>query len=61
MLITENVTINNKEFIHNYSDSGFYIQKNGTDEMYISAYDLPEKGYTYTETNKEIEDESSID
>ena len=57
MLITEIVKINNKEFVHNYSDSGFYIQKNGTEELYVSAYDLPEMGYTYTETDKKIEDE----
>ena len=57
MLITERVKINNKEFIHNYSDEQFYIQKNGTDELYESAYDLPEKNYTYTETGKKIEDE----
>ena len=63
MLITERVKINNKEFIYNYSDEQFYIQKNGTDELYEDAYDLPEKGYTYTETDKKIEDEdeSSID
>lgn len=57
MLITERVKINNKEFIHNYSDEQFYIQKNGTDELYESAYDLPEKKYTYIETDKKIEDE----
>lgn len=61
MLITERVKIGNREFIHNYSDANFYIQKNETEELYESAYDLPEKGYTYTETDKEIEDESSID
>ena len=57
MLITENVKINNKEFIHNYSDSEFYIKKDGTEELYVNAYDLPESGYTYTETDKKIEDE----
>lgn len=63
MLITERVKINNKEFIHNYSDENFYIKKDGTEELYINAYDLPEMGYTYTETDKKIEDEdeSSID
>ena len=44
MLITERVKIGNREFIHNYSDANFYIQKKGTEELYESAYDLPEKG-----------------
>lgn len=60
MVITETVTLNNKEFVHNYSDEKFYIRKVGTNEVYSEAYDLPEKGYKYEETQEKIEDESSI-
>lgn len=57
MIITERVELNEKEFIHNYSDEGFYIQKQGTDEIYSDAYDLPEFNYVYIETDKKIEPE----
>lgn len=57
MIITENVIINNKEFVHNFSDEKFYIKKEGTEEIYEEAYDLPNMGYIYIETDKKIETE----
>ena len=49
MLVTETLIISNKEFIHNYSDDGHYIIRNDG-VRYIDAIDLPESGYTYTES-----------
>lgn len=54
MIITETVQLDGKTFIHNYSDSGFYIQKQGTDEIYSDVYDVPESNYTYIETEEKI-------
>ena len=39
----------------NKSDSNKYIQKEGTDEIYIEAWDLIEFEYVYIETDIEIE------
>ena len=58
MIITEKVTLNDKEFIYNYSDEGFYMQKQGTDEVYSDAYDLLDSNYTYVETDIPIESEA---
>ena len=38
-----------------YSDEGFMIQKDGTDEVYSEAVDVDGIGYTYTETEYRIE------
>ena len=59
MIITETIKLNNKEFIHNYSNEGYYIQKTGTDEIYADAMDLPEMGFTYEETDKKIEEDNN--
>lgn len=59
MIITETVIIRNKEFIHNYSDEGYYIERDGI--LYADAMDLPENGYVYTETDQLIEIEEEID
>lgn len=37
--------------IYTYSDVGKKIQKVGTDEIYDTAIDLPNAGYTYAETD----------
>lgn len=55
MIITETITIRNKEFIRNYSDEGFYIQKVGTEEVYSEAIDPTDSGRTYIETDKLID------
>ena len=41
--------------IYTYSDVGKKIQKIGTDEIYDTAIDLPNAGYTYAETDADSE------
>lgn len=41
--------------IRTYSDLGKKIQKIGTDEIYDTAIDLPNAGYTYAETDTDSE------
>ena len=41
--------------IYIYSDLGKKIQKIGTDEIYDTAIDLPNAGYTYAETDADSE------
>lgn len=53
MIQTESVTINNKEFIKTYSDSGFMIERGGV--QYSEAIDPIEFGRVYTETDIPIE------
>ena len=55
MVITENIKINKKTFVRNYSDQNLMIQKVGTEEIYEEAIDLPESGFVYTETDIPIE------
>ena len=55
MLVTEEIIINSKRYVHNYSDAGFYINKVGTTEMYEDAIDLPDSGFQYIETDNYIE------
>lgn len=52
MIITETITRNGKQFIHNYSSLGNYIERDGI--KYGDAVDLPEMGYTYTETDEAL-------
>jgi hypothetical protein len=57
MIITETITINNKEFIRHYSDANFYIQKVNTEEIYSEAVDPIEfTDRTYIETSEKIEE-----
>jgi hypothetical protein len=56
MIISEIITINDKQFIKNYSDLGFYIQKVNTKEIYSEAIDPIEfTDRTYIETDRFIE------
>ena len=41
--------------IRTYSDVGKKIQKVGTNEIYDTAIDLPNAGYTYAETDVDSE------
>jgi len=41
--------------IYTYSDVDKKIQKVGTDEIYDTAIDLPNAGYTYAETDADSE------
>lgn len=60
MLVTETVKLNERTFIHNYSDANMYIIRNDG-VMFADAYDLPEKNYTYTESTKELPTEKIDD
>lgn len=53
MLITETVTINDRQFRHNYSDAGFFIIRNDGQE-FEDAYDIMEVDWTYTESDRKI-------
>lgn len=55
MIKTEPLTINNHALIRTYSDAGFKIRKDGTDEIYDEAIDPADSGRTYTETDESIE------
>lgn len=43
--------------VYTYSDAGMKILQVETGIVYEDALDVPESGYTYTETNIAIEDE----
>ena len=55
MIITENLTIDNREFVKHYSDGGFYIRQDQTGVDYAEAIDVAESDFTYTETDIPIE------
>ena len=54
MIITE--TIGDR--IHTYSDIGMKIKQEQTGIIYDDAMDVPEKGYTYIETDEPIQTEN---
>lgn len=56
MIITEKVTINGTEFVHNYSGSGYQIERDGV--QYSDAIDPVDSGRTYTETDVLIEQDA---
>lgn len=47
MIITENVTIRNRDFIRTYSDEGRYVVRDGV--SYSEAIDPLDSGRVYTE------------
>lgn len=59
MIVTEQLTINDKPFTKNYSDSGYYIERDGV--RYSEAIDPAELGRTYTETDVPIEEETQTE
>lgn len=59
MIITETILINNKEYIHTYSSSGFMIERDGV--CYAEAIDPVGFDRTYTETNELMEDEATAE
>ena len=61
MIVQENITINNKQFVKTYSNADFYIKKKGTDEVYVDAIDLPTSNFEYVETEDKIEKLEEID
>lgn len=59
MIITEQLTINNKAFIKTYSDEGFMVEREGV--RYAEAIDPAEFGRQYIETDEPIEPEEEPD
>lgn len=53
MIVTEKIELNGIEYIRNYSDSGFYIERDGV--KYGEAIDPVGFGRVYTETDELIE------
>ena len=53
MIVTEQLTINDRQFTKTYSDSGFMVARDGA--QYSEAIDPAEFGRTYTETDIPIE------
>ena len=60
MIITEQITINNRQFTKTYSDSGFMVERDG--EQYSEAIDPIEfaSERIYTETDIPIEGEGDL-
>ena len=59
MIVTEQITINDRQFTKTYSDSGYMIERDGA--QYSEAIDPAEFGRTYTETDIPIEGEPISD
>ena len=55
MIQTENVTINEKQFVRTYSDSGYYIHGGSPEGDYAEAIDPADAVRTYTETDIPVE------
>jgi hypothetical protein len=53
MIISEIITINNEQYLHTYSSTGFTIERDGGE--YSDAIDPIDSGRVYTETNNKIE------
>ena len=58
MIVTEQITINDRQFTKTYSDSGYMIERDGA--QYSEAIDPAEFGRTYTETDIPIEGEGDL-
>lgn len=58
MIKTETVTINDKQFIRTYSDSGYLIHGGSPEGDYAEALDPSELGRTYTETDIPAEEDA---
>ena len=56
---TENITINGKQFIRTYSDSGYMVERDGV--QYDEAIDPIETDRTYTETDVKSESSDNDD
>lgn len=53
MIVTENLTINGREFVKTYSDIGMMVERDGV--RYSEAIDPAEFGRQYIETDEPIE------
>lgn len=52
MIVKENIEIGGKDFVKQYSDGGFYIERDG--KKYSEAIDLADIPREYTETDEPI-------
>ena len=52
MIVKENIEIGGKDFVKQYSDGGFYIERDG--EKYSEAIDLADIPREYIETDEPI-------
>ena len=60
MIVKENLEIGGKGFVKQYSDGGFYIERDG--EKYAEAIDPADIPREYTETDEPVEtDEGKTD
>jgi len=55
MIQTETVTINEKQFVRTYSDSGYYIHGGSPEGDYAEAIDPADAVRAYTETDIPVE------
>lgn len=51
MLMSEKFITNSIRYIRHKSDSGFLVQRDGTELKFADVVDIEEWGYTYTETD----------
>ncbi len=58
MIVTEQLTINDRQFTKTYSGSGFMVERENM--QYSEAIDPVELGRTYTETDIPIEGEGDL-
>ena len=61
MIITENLTINNKAFIKTYSNSGYMVESLEDGLLYSEAFDLAKYNRLYRETTILIDGEGEED
>ena len=59
MVKSEVIEINGTQYRKTYSDSGFYIERDGM--QFSEAVDFIGADFVYTETNIKIEEDSSIE
>ena len=58
MIVKENIEISGKQFVKQYSDSEFYIERDGA--KYAEAIDPADIPREYTETSEPIESETEL-
>ena len=61
MIITETITIGDKQYVRTYSDAGMMIHGGMPEGDYDEAVDPAEFGRVYTETDIPIEGESEAE
>lgn len=59
MIVTENLTINGRDFVKTYSDKGMMVEREGV--RYSEAIDPAEFGRQYIETDEPVEKEELIE